>query len=50
MNQTLKNFPVKVADVIVYYAKNNHDRRRYFGTDRYKLYMKWCEYFLDKDN
>jgi hypothetical protein len=43
------NFPVKVADIIVYYAKSNHDVRRFKGTDRYKLYMKWCEYFLDKD-
>lgn len=40
------NFPVEVAGIIVYYAKNNYDAKRFKGTDRYKVMSDWCNYFL----
>ena len=43
--QTKTNFPVKVNNIIVYYAKNNFDANRYILTNKYETMIKWCEYF-----
>jgi len=40
------NFPVEVGGVIVYYARTNFDRRRFMSTERYRVYKRWCDYFL----
>ena len=39
------NFPVKVQNITVYYAKNNYDAKRFKGTEKYKIMLSWCEYF-----
>ena len=43
--QPKTNFPVKVNNVVVFYAKNNFDIKRYTSTIKYKTMIKWCEYF-----
>ena len=43
--QNKTNFPIKVDDIIVYYAKNNFDVKRYTSTVKYETMTKWCEYF-----
>lgn len=35
------NFPVKIGDKVVYYAKDNFDRNRFKATKRYKDMKKW---------
>lgn len=39
--KTETNFPVKIGNEIIYYAKDNFDKRRFKNTDRYKLMKKW---------
>lgn len=44
--QKKTNFPIKVADVIVFYAQNNYDIVRFKSTDKFKRLEQWVEYFL----
>ena len=39
------NFPVKIGDNIIYYAKNNFDVERYKCTDKYKMMTIWYSFF-----
>lgn len=39
------NFSVKVNKVVVYYARNNFDLKRFISTSRYKKIIEWCNYF-----
>ena len=39
------NFPVKINNIIVYYAKNNFDVVRFKNTGKYKNMIKWVEIF-----
>lgn len=41
------NFPVKIGDEIIYYAKDNFDKRRFKSTNRYKLLKKWYNLYGD---
>lgn len=46
--KTSKNktdFPVKLNNVILYYAKHNFDKKRYMNTNKYEISCKWIDYF-----
>jgi len=36
-------FPVKINNIVVYYAKDNYDRRRFKQTNKYKRMIKYIE-------
>ena len=42
------NFPVEVNGCVIYYAKDGFDRTRFLTTERYKIYIRWCKYFLSR--
>lgn len=48
-SQKKTNFPVKIGDVIVYYAQKKFDKMRYGSTDKYERCVKWYKYFIDPD-
>ena len=39
------NFPVKVGDIVVYYASDNFSATRFKNTNKYKIMCKWFETF-----
>ncbi len=39
------NFEIKVNDIIIYYAKDSYDTRRFKHTDKYKRLIAWNDYF-----
>jgi hypothetical protein len=39
------SFPVKINNIIIYYARSNFDRKRFMCTKRYKLLTQWCDMF-----
>lgn len=43
--QKKTNFPVKIGQIIVYYAKNNFDVKRFMNTEKYQKYINWVNYF-----
>ncbi len=43
--KTKTNFPVKIAKVPIYYAKNNYDVERFKCTEKYKNMKAWYEMF-----
>jgi hypothetical protein len=36
-DKELTNFPVKIGNIVVYYANDNYDRERYMNTKKYKM-------------
>ena len=42
---TKTNFPAKIGDTIIYYAKDNFALRRYKNTQKYKRTQEWYNYF-----
>lgn len=48
-SQKKTNFPVKIGDITVYYGQKNFDKDRFRNTDKYQLYLKWYNYFIDPD-
>lgn len=43
-------YPVKVKDIVVYYAKENLDAERYKFTEKYKRMILWIKYFEDNSD
>lgn len=43
------NFPIKIGNVIVYYAQDPKDMYKFRNTDRYERYIAWYKYFIDSD-
>lgn len=39
------NYPVKVGSLIVYYGKDNYDRKRFMSTNKYKAMVSWEKKF-----
>lgn len=37
------NYPVKIGNKTIYYAKDNFDKERFMCTDRYNLMKKWYD-------
>jgi very-short-patch-repair endonuclease len=50
ITQEKNKFPVEICDVIVYYAKNKTDKKRYMITQEFKVMMKWYEFFMEEDD
>lgn len=48
-NQTKTNFPVKIGNIIVYYAQKKFDMDRFRCTDKFEQYIKWYKYFVDPE-
>jgi hypothetical protein len=42
-------WPVKINDIIIYYAHNSYDKDRFMCTDKYKMIKKWYDFFGDTD-
>lgn len=42
---TPTNFKVMVGDIIVYYAKDSFDAKRFSNTNKFKTMKKWYDYF-----
>jgi len=38
-------FPVKINDIVMYYAADKYNHKRFTYTDKYKRAIKWVEYF-----
>lgn len=47
--QKKTNYPVKIGDVVIYYAQKKYDQDRFKCTDKYEQYVKWYTYFIDAD-
>jgi hypothetical protein len=43
--QTKTKFPIIINNIIIYYASDTYDAKRYTYTEKYKRIIKWCEYF-----
>lgn len=43
--QAKTKFPLIVNGIVIYYASDAYDIRRYTFTEKYKKIIKWCEYF-----
>lgn len=39
------NFPVKINNTVIYYAKDKFDMMRFTNTDKYKRIIKWLSIF-----
>lgn len=48
--QKKTNIPVKIGDIIIYYAANNFDYKRFVGTNRYKNALAWYNYFVNNNH
>uniref|UniRef100_A0A6G6AA77 Uncharacterized protein n=1 Tax=Borely moumouvirus TaxID=2712067 RepID=A0A6G6AA77_9VIRU len=46
--QSKTNFPIKIGKVIVYYASDNFDVKRFKNTKKYTTMCKWYEIFGEK--
>ncbi|AUV57991.1 hypothetical protein [Bandra megavirus] len=46
--QNKTNFPIKIGDIIVYYASDNFDVKRFKNTKKYVTMCKWYEMFGKK--
>ncbi len=46
-SQKKTNFPVKINNTILYYGRNNFDKKRFMNTDRYQKIIQWYKYFID---
>ena len=45
--KTKTNYPVKVNNIVVYYAPNNFGVSRFKHTAKYKSMIQWTEYFIN---
>jgi hypothetical protein len=43
--QKKTNFEIKINDVVIFYARNSFDVKRFKSTDKYKRLVAWNEYF-----
>lgn len=48
-SQNKTNFPVKINNIVVYYAARNFDKKRYMNTIKYKTMINWYHYFISDD-
>ncbi|AVG46850.1 hypothetical protein [Acanthamoeba polyphaga mimivirus] len=42
------NFPAKIDDIVVHYAKDNFSLKRFKNTQKYQRMLQWYQYFCDK--
>jgi len=43
--QNKTKFPVIVNDIVIYYASDTYDVKRFKYTEKYKKIITWCQYF-----
>lgn len=46
--QKKTNFPVKIDDIVVYYASKNFYMKRFMATEKYNTLLAWHNYFIVK--
>jgi hypothetical protein len=48
-SQPKTNFPVKIGNIIVYYAAKTFDMKRFENTEKYNRMSSWYNYFVNSD-
>lgn len=42
-------YSVTICDIPIYFGNTSYDIKRFKSTDRYRLLLQWCDYFLPDD-